>query len=346
MSRRSHPLLRVTAENTHWPRRRFITTAKHQGILELTKSKFHKSEWICWMVFLSVSYSDASVCAAVNLPSVLVNTSLSIGVFDILHPGGLALCARECKYRLRCITFNYKASTDECQLNQETMANWEADATSDGFSFSNIDTWPETIAGECADLPCEFHERCQPNQNGNMCETIYFDVTREYDTALIGYVFDTLTALSEHGCAAECYYRSACVSFNYDTNTNTCQLTTENMTTDYFSYIGNMPGFLYSNLNQFDPDGIVGECSTQPCYDDEVCEDDIGATPPYICTLEYCLPPDPPVDVHVIPEFDQSVSLWRIGSHLKYRCSPGYYPAVNWTCSVDGYWLEPQCTNN
>ncbi|KAK6195690.1 hypothetical protein SNE40_001063 [Patella caerulea] len=207
------------------------------------------------LFLLSASFTAGSRCSANTFGTVIPDTSLSTNIFDKASPGGLALCARECKYRRRCKSFNYMDAIDECQLNAEVLTGSGENTT--GLSYSNINTWPETIGSTCANDVCTDLEKCVPGPTGYTCQTIYYNVVQQTNTALIGKIFDTVTAGTETACADACHSRTVCVSFNYKSSSNRCELNTETMLTDYISYIGNQLGSFYSNVDQYTPVSIV-----------------------------------------------------------------------------------------
>ncbi|KAK6174146.1 hypothetical protein SNE40_017477 [Patella caerulea] len=100
------------------------------------------------------------------------------------------------------------------------------------------------------------------------------------------------------------------------------------------------------NLYQDGGDCVMsGETTGCSCFRQSIrCEDSGEYGEGCHATVSDCITPVSPYsDEHVIPEFDQSVSRWRIGTNLTYTCSPSYYPRVDWTCNTNGTWEEPVC---
>ncbi|KAK6186593.1 hypothetical protein SNE40_008606 [Patella caerulea] len=139
---------------------------------------------------------------------------------------------------------------------------------------------------------------------------------------------ETISSSRIMDCATACTEKTGCEQYLYCSSNSSC------------------------NLYQDGGDCVMsGDTSGCSCYTQIMrCEDSYCTCPlgqyGEGCqnTISDCITPVSPYsDEHVIPEFDQAVSRWRIGTNLTYSCSPSYYPAVDWTCKTNGTWQEPVC---
>ncbi|XP_050398133.1 uncharacterized protein LOC126816053 [Patella vulgata] len=141
-------------------------------------------------------------------------------------------------------------------------------------------------------------------------------------------VLETVYTSRKMDCSRACTEKADCERYLYCSHDSSCKL--------------------YQDGGDCVRSGDTTGCS---CYTQTIrCEDSDCTCPSgqygegCEATISGCITPASPYsDEHVIPEFDQSVRLWRNGTNLTYSCSPSYYPTVDWTCKANGTWQEPVC---
>ncbi|XP_048258108.1 uncharacterized protein LOC124126959 [Haliotis rufescens] len=106
-----------------------------------------------------------------NASSVVeVDAHMEHYVFRKVRSQSLYSCASECLMSSVCMSFNFETKTRICELNSNrsdlvTVTPWP------GFLYSDINHWPESLAGACLKTPCPT-SRCQLDRLGRAsCET-------------------------------------------------------------------------------------------------------------------------------------------------------------------------------
>ncbi|XP_067650909.1 uncharacterized protein [Haliotis asinina] len=86
-------------------------------------------------------------------------------VFRKFLSQSLYTCASECLMSSACLSFGFEKKTRTCLLNSNSsdIAN-VVDRT--GFLFSDIQHWPKSLSGHCAELICPNNTRCDVTRLG------------------------------------------------------------------------------------------------------------------------------------------------------------------------------------
>ncbi|VDI64954.1 Hypothetical predicted protein [Mytilus galloprovincialis] len=92
----------------------------------------------------------------------------------------LLKCVQECFITSQCIAINYRKSWDLCVVLGEMINGTLEDV--EGCIYSEISTWPKSLAGDCADHNCTAGRKCGKDGNGGVkcitayCETLLPDI--------------------------------------------------------------------------------------------------------------------------------------------------------------------------
>ncbi|XP_067682831.1 uncharacterized protein [Haliotis asinina] len=86
---------------------------------------------------------------------------------------------------------------------------------------------------------------------------------------LSGSTYVMKSSRTQYHCAMQCMYDVICTSFNYDTDTSSCELNHETSTTTP-GMVVNAPGWINVNADSL-PQALVGTCAARPCPRGSVC---------------------------------------------------------------------------
>lgn len=117
------------------------------------------------MLVIRISSGINTMCSDVDLFPHLEEDSRLLNVhFFNVTTGSLLTCVRECQFRQRCASFNFDVNSGLCILNERSRNETHESnfINLQGFVFSDIMFWPETVSGACADHNCSNTHVCSP----------------------------------------------------------------------------------------------------------------------------------------------------------------------------------------
>ncbi|CAC5396824.1 Angiopoietin-4,Angiopoietin-1,Ficolin-2,Tenascin-R,Tenascin,Fibrinogen C domain-containing protein 1-B,Fibrinogen C domain-containing protein 1 [Mytilus coruscus] len=106
----------------------------------------------------------------------------SINVLRRISRLGMIDCVRECLVTSQCKGINYRPDWQMCDVVGEIIP--EDIGHEDGCMYSNISTWPETLAGECRNNDCADGEKCLFEEYKVRCEQVYCENNPNADNAI------------------------------------------------------------------------------------------------------------------------------------------------------------------
>ncbi|XP_046547841.1 uncharacterized protein LOC124257758 [Haliotis rubra] len=86
-------------------------------------------------------------------------------VFRKFGSQSLYTCASECLMSSACLSFGYDKKTRTCLLNSNSSDTANV-VERTGFLFSDIQHWPKSLSGRCAQVVCETNTRCEVTRLG------------------------------------------------------------------------------------------------------------------------------------------------------------------------------------
>ncbi|XP_046572510.1 uncharacterized protein LOC124280578 isoform X2 [Haliotis rubra] len=95
--------------------------------------------------------------------SLMQDSAMTDYIFDFMQPSTIYGCSSECLRSSTCKSFNFDLVTRTCQLNSNSSYHTNVVSIQD-YVFSDIDLWPSTLSGPCAELQCQPGYRCKVNR--------------------------------------------------------------------------------------------------------------------------------------------------------------------------------------
>ncbi|XP_067652868.1 uncharacterized protein [Haliotis asinina] len=142
-------------------------------------------------------------------------------VFRKIRSQSLYTCASACIMSSTCLSFGFEKKTRTCVLNSNSSDSADVvDRT--GFLFSDIQHWPKSLSGRCAQNKCPNNDRCEVTRVGlARCVSEFQGCghppnVRDAHAMYDGHYQGAVATYSSYTCDPD--YR-AC----YDTVTSTCQ---------------------------------------------------------------------------------------------------------------------------
>ncbi|XP_063404686.1 uncharacterized protein LOC134688143 [Mytilus trossulus] len=120
------------------------------------KEYCHKNDFSCKQPFFKQQGKlEFGRCSSINV----LRRMLRLGMID---------CVRECLVTSQCKGINYRPDWQMCDVVGEIkQGDLEVE---DGCVYSNIATWPESLAGVCRAYDCDIGEKCLFDDNKVRCE--------------------------------------------------------------------------------------------------------------------------------------------------------------------------------
>ncbi|XP_067665123.1 A disintegrin and metalloproteinase with thrombospondin motifs 9-like [Haliotis asinina] len=139
-------------------------------------------------------------------------------------------------------------------------------------------------------------------------------------------------------CSRYCLGKKYCMSFNYDPNTQQCDLNYKSSdSTD--ANIGSCSSCLFSDIQHW-PQRLSAMCSNHLCPLNTICIPD-GDAP--VCKVSGCLTTDLPAVPHAVLNTTVSARELPIGTVVKYMCETDFHPEAIASCGVSGNWSYTGC---
>ncbi|XP_046578227.1 uncharacterized protein LOC124285969 [Haliotis rubra] len=104
-----------------------------------------------------------------DLPQFTDNVTATSEPFRTFKGIGPLQCVKECLLRTHCRNISYNITTATCALHKSDTVITGGEGESE--LYSDVTSWPQRMAGECAHHDCPLNTICQPHEDKYSCYT-------------------------------------------------------------------------------------------------------------------------------------------------------------------------------